>query len=196
MNLFSIFGALGGFIAIYLNKEIVGKNHFTTWHGRFGLAAVVGMFVSALWGIGAKYSSTFRNYIKPINTKLYHATFGLIGRSTLHSFSTLYCKMGGGRSPHDMRDLSGLTFNTNGLISVFCLGMSAICLACYSAWFRRRVEGHLWRIFFCTPIVLAVCMARQVGDTVLFGFFITRREICFCLHKNTLFFFNFSSTSL
>lgn len=73
---------MGGFLAIYLNKEIAGKNHFTTWHGRFGLAAVIGTMITALWGLGAKYSSSLRSIMKPINIKLYHATFGLIGMYT------------------------------------------------------------------------------------------------------------------
>ncbi|XP_023330251.1 cytochrome b561 domain-containing protein 2 [Eurytemora carolleeae] len=128
LNLFAFFGTMGGFLAIYLNKEIAGKNHFTTWHGRFGLAAVIGTMITALWGLGAKYSSSLRSIMKPINIKLYHATFGLI---------------------------------------VFCLGMSAISLACYSNWVRRRVEGYFWRIMFFTPIILAVCIARQVTQSYL-----------------------------
>lgn len=128
LNVFSLLGAVGGLASIYLNKEIAGKPHFVTWHSRFGLASVIGVFLSALWGIAAKYSATLRNYILPINTKLYHATIALI---------------------------------------VFCLGMTTICLSCYSAWMRRRVEGYLWRIMFCTPIVLAVCMARQVTQSYL-----------------------------
>jgi len=128
LNLFAIFGAMGGFGAIYLNKEINGKNHFTTWHGKMGLASVVGISVSALFGITAKYSSTLKNYVKPINMKLYHATIALI---------------------------------------VFCMGMSSICLACYSNWFRRRVEGYLWRLAFFTPMVLGICMARQVTQSYL-----------------------------
>jgi len=128
LNLFSLFGALGGFGAIYLNKEIVGKKHFTTWHGTVGLAAIIGLLVAAAWGLAAKYSIKLSKYMRPINTKLYHATLALI---------------------------------------VFCLGMSAISLACYSAWLRKRVGGYLWRIMFATPIVLAVCMMRQVTQSYL-----------------------------
>ena len=85
-----MFGTLGGFAAIYLNKEIAAKNHFTTWHGKLGLAAVIGTVLSALWGLGAKYSSNLRNYIKPINVKVYHATFALIGIFTVSSLVLLY----------------------------------------------------------------------------------------------------------
>ena len=101
---------------------------------RIGLAAVVGVFLTAVWGVAAKYCSGFiKNYIRPINTKLYHATLALV---------------------------------------VFCLGMAAICLACYSNWVRRRVDGYFWRLMFFTPIVLAVCMARQVSDLFIYHFFL------------------------
>ena len=81
--MFSLLAAAGGFGSIYLNKEIAGKKHFTSWHGQFGLATCVGVVVAALGGIAAKYSGGFlRNYIRPINTKLYHATGALIGRFT------------------------------------------------------------------------------------------------------------------
>ena len=80
LNVFAIFGIAGGFGSIYLNKEIAGKPHFTTWHSKFGLAALITVVISAVLGVAAKYSFTFRNYMKPINTKLYHATLALIGR--------------------------------------------------------------------------------------------------------------------
>ena len=40
--------------------------------------------------------------------------------------------------------------------------MATLCLACYSNWFRKRVDGFLWRCVFWSPIVLTVCVARQV----------------------------------
>ena len=72
--------AAGGFGAIYLNKEIAGKKHFTTWHGTFGLLTVIGVLMAAAGGLVAKYSLLVKNYIKPINVKLYHATGGMLGR--------------------------------------------------------------------------------------------------------------------
>ena len=41
LNLTSTLAAAAGFGVIYLNKEMVGKKHFTTWHGRLGLATMV-----------------------------------------------------------------------------------------------------------------------------------------------------------
>ena len=45
---------------------------------------------------------------------------------------------------------------------VFSLAMVTICLACYSNWFKNRVDGYLWRCFFWSPIILMICVARQV----------------------------------
>jgi len=128
LNLFSILGTAGGFGAIYLNKEIAGKSHFTTWHGQFGLATVLGILGAALGGLAAKYSGYLRSYAKPINVKLYHATGALV---------------------------------------VFTLAMITMCLACYSNWFRKRVDGFLWRCAFWSPVILVVCVARQVTQSYL-----------------------------
>merc|ERR1711944_35944 len=45
LNLFAMLAAAGGFGSIYLNKEIAGKKHFTTWHGTFGLITFIGVFL-------------------------------------------------------------------------------------------------------------------------------------------------------
>jgi len=128
LNLFSLLAAAGGFGAIYLNKEIAGKSHFTTWHGQLGLITCLASLLVALGGLAAKYSGLLRSYVKPINTKLYHATGALI---------------------------------------VFALAMVTMCLACYSNWFRKRVDGFLWRCAFWSPIILVVCVARQVTQSYL-----------------------------
>jgi len=128
LNLFSIVAAAGGFGAIYLNKEVAGKPHFTSWHGKFGLAACIGSLLAAVGGVAAKYSSSLRSYAKPINVKLYHATGALV---------------------------------------VFGLAMVATCLGCYSNWFLKRVDGYLWRCCFWSPIILLVCVARQVTQSFL-----------------------------
>jgi cytochrome b-561 domain-containing protein 2 len=128
LNTFSVVAAAGGFGAIYLNKEVAGKAHFTTWHSKFGLAACIGVLVSALGGIAAKYSSSLKSYVRPINIKLYHATLALV---------------------------------------VFGLAMTAMSLACYSNWFQKRVEGYVWRCCFWSPIILLVCVARQVTQSYL-----------------------------
>lgn len=128
LNVFGILAVVGGFSAIYLNKEINGRKHFVSWHGTFGLATTVGIFLAAIGGLAAKYSSSLRKYLKPISVKLYHAT---------------------------------------GAMMVFILAMVTMCLACYSNWFKNRVDGFLWRCIFWCPVVLAVCVARQVTQSYL-----------------------------
>ena len=73
--------AAGGFGSIYLNKEIAGKKHFTTWHGTFGLLTCLGVLLAAAGGVLAKYNGWIRNYVRPINVKLYHATGALLGEN-------------------------------------------------------------------------------------------------------------------
>ena len=84
LNLFAMLAAAGGFGSIYLNKEIAGKKHFTTWHGTFGLITFIGVFLAAAGGILAKYNGWIKNYVKPINIKLYHATGALLGNYENH----------------------------------------------------------------------------------------------------------------
>lgn len=69
-----------------------------------------------------------KKWIRPINTKLYHATAGML---------------------------------------VFVCAMITVALACYSNWFKNRVDGWIWRICFWSPIVLALCVARQVTQSYL-----------------------------
>ena len=80
--------AAGGFGSIYLNKEIAGKKHFTTWHGFFGLLTCLGVLLAAAGGVLAKYNGLIRNYVRPINVKLYHATGALLGHHTFLTFTT------------------------------------------------------------------------------------------------------------
>merc|ERR1712110_1245973 len=55
---------------------------------------------------------------------------------------------------------------TGGMM-VFMLAMVTVALACYSNWFKNRVDGWVWRVCFWTPVVLAVCVARQVTQSYL-----------------------------
>ena len=105
------------------------RKHFTSWHGKFGLAASLMLVTSIIGGIWAKYSSAslLKKLIKPINAKLYHATWAM------------------------------LTFLT---------AMTAVALATYSNWFKNRVgTGWTARLAFWAPMILAVCVARQVTQS-------------------------------
>ena len=130
LHAFGVTSAIFGFVTVFLNKELNERKHFTSWHGKFGLATVCGVLGALVGGVLAKYSSSdfMRKWVKPINMKLYHATAGMI---------------------------------------IFMLAMLTVALACYSNWFKNRVQGWLWRVCFWTPIVLAVCVARQVTQSYL-----------------------------
>lgn len=58
-------------------------------------------------------------------------------------------------------------YHATGAMLVFMLAMATVALACYSNWFKNRVEGWVWRLCFWTPVVLAVCVARQVTQSYL-----------------------------
>nr|ACO10564.1 Cytochrome b561 domain-containing protein 2 [Caligus rogercresseyi] len=126
---FSLLALLAGASAVYLNKEIHGKKHFTTWHGRFGLATFAGFLLAFLGGVLANYSVRFRNLVKPIKLKMYHATLGML---------------------------------------VFFLAMSTLYLATHSNFFTNRIKTPwISRAVGLAPIVLGICIARQVTKSYL-----------------------------
>merc|ERR1711981_1465659 len=130
LHAFGTFLACFGFATVFLNKEVNNRKHFVSWHAKFGLATVLGVLAAIIGGICAKYctSNFMRKWIRPINTKLYHATAGML---------------------------------------VFVCAMATVALACYSNWFKNRVEGWVWRVCFWSPIILALCVARQVTQSYL-----------------------------
>ncbi|XP_059060041.1 transmembrane reductase CYB561D2-like [Achroia grisella] len=67
-----------GFLVIISNKIINNSSHFTTYHGKFGLASYIFMLITMLGGIGALYSLKLKQYLPPIYTKLMHASVGLL----------------------------------------------------------------------------------------------------------------------
>ncbi|KAG6453772.1 hypothetical protein O3G_MSEX008309 [Manduca sexta] len=69
---------LVGFLIILSNKIINDKPHFTTLHGKFGLAALIFMLSTMIGGIGALYSLKLKHYLAPIYTKLIHASVGML----------------------------------------------------------------------------------------------------------------------
>lgn len=133
LHLFGVASAVFGFLAVFFNKEMNKRKHFTTWHSRFGLAALIGVLMAVLGGLLAKYSHKLKDWIRPINMKLYHAT---------------------------------------GSMLVFLSSMTAVALATYSNWFHNRVGkmdygAVVGRLCLWAPIILALCVARQVTQSYL-----------------------------
>ncbi|XP_046353297.2 transmembrane reductase CYB561D2-like [Haliotis cracherodii] len=93
--------AIGGFAAIYYNKEINNKEHFTSWHGLIGLSAVGYSCMQMLGGSVLKYpalASILRIKLRLADLKIVHATSGLVSfilvctSFMLAMFSTWFCK--------------------------------------------------------------------------------------------------------
>merc|ERR1711971_889975 len=80
LHAFGVASACFGFAAVFFNKEINGRKHFTTWHSKLGLATMVGLLCAVLGGISANYTHQLRTFVKPINVKVWHAT----GNDHLH----------------------------------------------------------------------------------------------------------------
>lgn len=67
-----------GLIVIVTNKFIHDKPHFASLHSKFGLSAIIFMFITMTGGLGALYSMKLKNYLPPLYTKLIHAFFGVV----------------------------------------------------------------------------------------------------------------------
>ena len=78
-----------GFLAIFYNKYIHDKPHFTTWHGLFGVITVAYILVQSVGGSFVKYEF-LRSLIKIrlADLKLYHATSGIVA-FTLVTFTLM-----------------------------------------------------------------------------------------------------------
>ncbi|XP_058837924.1 transmembrane reductase CYB561D2-like isoform X2 [Topomyia yanbarensis] len=66
------------FVCIFLNKVRMGKAHFQTTHGLFGLVTVIATFISIGGGVFTKYGFQMRQLVRPIYSKIGHAIAGTI----------------------------------------------------------------------------------------------------------------------
>jgi len=130
LHAFGAASACFGFAAVFFNKEMNGRKHFSTWHSKLGLATMLGLFLAVLGGIAANYTQKLKTVVKPINVKVWHATGGMI---------------------------------------IFIMAMVTVALATYSNWFHNRMGKMPWvgRICLLAPIILAICVARQVTQSYL-----------------------------
>lgn len=67
-----------GFVVIIASKNSNGKPHFASWHGIFGLIAIIGSAVAMIGGVVAKYSFPIRQIIRPVTVKVLHSLLGTI----------------------------------------------------------------------------------------------------------------------
>lgn len=69
--------ALLGFAAIFYNKHLNGKPHFTSWHGLLGLLTVSVVVVQSLAALPLIYTSLAKGW-SLAKLKRYHAASGLV----------------------------------------------------------------------------------------------------------------------
>lgn len=69
---------IGGFIAVYVNKDLKGKHHLTSWHGLIGLITAISCLVQAAAGIFLLYPNLIPKFITLAKAKIYHSTYGLL----------------------------------------------------------------------------------------------------------------------
>ena len=69
--------ALGGFAAIYINKNMHNKPHFQSWHGLFGFCTIILICLQSLQGVGVLYTKLpIARKMKPRQLKQLHAVCG------------------------------------------------------------------------------------------------------------------------
>ncbi|XP_055535704.1 transmembrane reductase CYB561D2-like [Wyeomyia smithii] len=66
------------FVCIFVNKVRMGKSHFQTTHGLFGLITVIATLISIGGGVFTKYGFQLRHLIRPIYSKINHGIAGTI----------------------------------------------------------------------------------------------------------------------
>lgn len=69
--------AVGSSIVI-LNKDRLGKAHFKTWHGLFGLLGIIGCVPALFNGTAALWDVNLKVFIKPSIIKLIHQASGTV----------------------------------------------------------------------------------------------------------------------
>lgn len=68
---------IAGFSIAYINKNRNNRDHFTSYHGKFGLTTLIVSLVGLLAGTSALYSAALRKLIKPSLNKALHICFGI-----------------------------------------------------------------------------------------------------------------------
>ena len=87
----AVLSALVGTAAIYYNKHINNKPHFTTWHGYIGIISFIYFGLQAIGGIVAKYPRLLLPNFKIVDIRLYHVVSGIVAIVLVNS--TLYLSL-------------------------------------------------------------------------------------------------------
>ncbi|XP_053689398.1 transmembrane reductase CYB561D2-like [Sabethes cyaneus] len=66
------------FVCIFVNKVRMGKAHFQTTHGLFGLITVIATLISISGGVFTKYGYQLRHIMRPIYSKINHGIAGIV----------------------------------------------------------------------------------------------------------------------
>lgn len=69
---------ISGFIVVFINKDRNNRNHFTSYHGKFGLVTVIISLLTLFGGTCALYSTALRTRIKPSLNKALHVLFAIV----------------------------------------------------------------------------------------------------------------------
>lgn len=69
---------IAAFVVVFINKNRNNRDHFTSYHGKFGLVAVVFSVAALLGGTVALYSAALRSHIKPSLNKAIHILGGIL----------------------------------------------------------------------------------------------------------------------
>ena len=76
-QILALFCSIGGFLAIYYNKNLHNKNHFTTFHGTLGLITMILVLIQNFSGTIIIYSKwLLPKKMKLGKAKLLHALVG------------------------------------------------------------------------------------------------------------------------
>ena len=116
LQLSAVAFAIAGFVIIVVNKVQNDRDHFTTWHGCFGLITVIYVVIQASCGVFLLYPQIAKKWNwKLMQLKVYHATFGLLGYTLVCGTIALALFS------------SFITSTVTGLAWAFCLSCPACC---------------------------------------------------------------------
>lgn len=77
LELFALLLCVAGFVLAIRVGGGASSGHFSSWHGKFGLATFACIVLATLNGILAMYNVNLKKYIRPSLNKLFHVITGI-----------------------------------------------------------------------------------------------------------------------